>query len=143
MRGSAAVDIDNLLLLKKEQERIASENEAQGDGERMPSTPRPGAPVRGSRTGRPVMALLDLLGRRWALRIIWELRDEPRTFRALQARCEGMSASVLNQRLRELAEAQITESTAGGYRLTTEGRRLLAAYRPLEAWAERWARRGR
>ena len=33
--------------------------------------------VRGSRTGRPVMALLDLLGRRWTLRIVWELRDGP------------------------------------------------------------------
>ena len=31
--------------------------------------------VRGSRTGRPIMALLDLLGRRWSLRIIWELRE--------------------------------------------------------------------
>ena len=30
-------------------------------------------PVRGSRTGRPVMVLLDLLGRRMALRILWEL----------------------------------------------------------------------
>ena len=30
--------------------------------------------VRGSRTGRPIMALLDLLGRRWTLRILWELR---------------------------------------------------------------------
>ncbi|HJV56497.1 MAG TPA: transcriptional regulator, partial [Methylomirabilota bacterium] len=41
----------------------------------MASTPRPGWPVRGSRTGRPIMALMDLLGRRWALRVIWELRD--------------------------------------------------------------------
>jgi DNA-binding HxlR family transcriptional regulator len=55
------------------------------------SAPRPGAPVRGSATGRPIMALLDLLGRRWALRIIWELRDGPLTFRDLQAACDGMS----------------------------------------------------
>ena len=39
--------------------------------------------VRGSRTGRPIMMLLDLLGRRWVLRIVWELRDEPRRFRDL------------------------------------------------------------
>ena len=38
--------------------------------------PRPGSAVRGSRTGRPVMAVLDVLGRRWGLRIAWELRGE-------------------------------------------------------------------
>ena len=61
-------------------------------------------PVRGSSSGRPIMALLDLLGRRWALRLIWELREGPLVFRALQARC-GVSPSVLNTRLAELREA--------------------------------------
>ena len=87
--------------------------------------------------------MLDLLGRRWALRVIWELREEPLSFRELQARCDGMSSSVLNQRLAELAAAGICESAAGGYQLTQEGRRLLELYPPLDAWAERWARRSR
>jgi DNA-binding HxlR family transcriptional regulator len=103
--------------------------------------PAPGAPVRGSSTGRPIMALLDLLGRRWALRVIWELRGERLAFRALQARCEGMSSSVLNQRLRELRAAGIVELTAGGYELSPEGRHLLNAFRPISEWAERWAAR--
>lgn len=89
------------------------------------------------------MALLDLLGRRWALRVIWELREEALVFRALQERCEGISSSVLNQRLKELRGAGIVQSGADGYRLTEEGRRLLAAYPPLGAWAERWAARTR
>ena len=75
------------------------------------------------------MALLDLLGRRWALRTIWELRDGPLPFRALQERCAGMSSSVLNQRLRELRAAGVLDAGAGGYRLTDEGRRLLEAVR--------------
>jgi DNA-binding HxlR family transcriptional regulator len=87
------------------------------------------------------MALLDLLGRRWALRIVWELREEPLTFRELQTRCEGMSSSVLNQRLAELAEAGVSENAPGGYRLTAEGRALLELYPPLQAWADRWAER--
>jgi DNA-binding HxlR family transcriptional regulator len=87
------------------------------------------------------MALLDLLGRRWALRVVWELCDGPLVFRALQERCAGMSSSVLNQRLRELRAAGILELGREGYRLTGEGRRLLDAYAPLEAWAERWAAR--
>ena len=78
-----------------------------------------------------------------ALRVIWELREQPLTFRALQERCAGMSSSVLNQRLHELRAAEILELDQGGYRLTREGRRLLESYAPLEAWAERWALRER
>ncbi len=89
------------------------------------------------------MALLDLLGRRWALRILWELRDgSVPTFRELQARCGDISSSVLSERLRELREAAIvTSEEGGGYRLTDEGEELLAALEPLDAWAKRWARR--
>jgi len=87
------------------------------------------------------MALLDLLGRRWALRVIWELRESPLLFRVLQERCSGMSSSVLNDRLRELRAAGIVELGNEGYRLTAEGRRLLRAFRPIDAWAERWAER--
>ena len=87
------------------------------------------------------MALLDLLGRRWTLRILWELRRGPLTFAELQERCDAMSPSVLNQRLGELRETRIAEHERGGYRLTTEGKRLLAALAPLDAWAKRWSRR--
>jgi len=105
--------------------------------------PVPGAAVRGSRSGRPVMALLDLLGRRWALRVLWELREGPLAFRALQGRCEAMSSSVLNQRLAEMRAAGIVERSESGYRLTAEGRRLLDGLEPLQAWAERWEARTR
>jgi DNA-binding HxlR family transcriptional regulator len=88
------------------------------------------------------MALFDLLGRRWALRLLWELRDGGVTFRELQARCEGMSSSVLNQRLGELRDAGIVErGGAAGYRLTREGAALLEALEPLHGWASRWGRR--
>jgi DNA-binding HxlR family transcriptional regulator len=107
----------------------------------MHDTPRPGRAVGGSATGRPIMALLDLLGRRWTLRIIWELREDPLTFRALQARCGATSSSVLNERLAELRAAAIVEAAPDGYRLTGEGRELLAIYPPVQAWAERWAAR--
>jgi DNA-binding HxlR family transcriptional regulator len=105
--------------------------------------PLPGGPVRGSQSGKPIMALLDLLGRRWALRTIWELREGPLVFRALQERCEGMSSSVLNQRLRELRAAGAVDAGEGGYRLTEEGRRLLELFPAIDAWAERWAARSR
>ncbi len=103
--------------------------------------PRMGKPVRGSRTGRPVMVVLDLLGRRWTLRVLWELHRDALTFRVLQARCGSLSPSVLNQRLAELRAAGIVELVEAGYRLTEDGRSLLAALAPLDDWAKRWARR--
>jgi DNA-binding HxlR family transcriptional regulator len=103
-------------------------------------TPAPGRPVRGSATGRPVMAALDLFGRRWSLRIIWELRDQPLGFRALQQRCENMSSSVLRQRLTELTEARILAQRPGAsYALTDLGRDACQALRPLLHWSARWA----
>ena len=90
-----------------------------------------------------MMALLDLLGRRWTLRVVWELRSgESLTFRDLQARCDGMSSSVLAQRLGELEEAGVVAgSDGGGYTLTSEGRTLMHSLAPLDTWAKRWARR--
>jgi DNA-binding transcriptional ArsR family regulator len=82
------------------------------------------------------MRLLELLGRRWAMRVIWELREGPMTFRELQAACGGISSSVLAQRLAELREAGIA---ADGNELTPAGQELLVAYEPLGAWAKRWA----
>lgn len=87
------------------------------------------------------MALLDLLGRRWTLRILWELRQGSLTFRELRARCDSMSPSVMNQRLAELRVARIVELEERGYRLADEGRGLLFALAPLDDWAMRWARR--
>jgi DNA-binding HxlR family transcriptional regulator len=87
------------------------------------------------------MALLDLLGRRWALRIGWELRDgSSLTFRELQQRCDNASSSVLNERLRELRAAGVVERQADGYRLTARGAELVELLMPLDRWAQRWAR---
>ena len=71
----------------------------------------PGRPARGSKSGRPIMALLDLLGRRWVLRIVWELRDEPRRFRDLQDSI-GASPTIVNARLADLRAAKLVEVDA-------------------------------
>jgi DNA-binding HxlR family transcriptional regulator len=105
-------------------------------------TPRPGIPVRGSSTGRPLMAALDLLGRRWALRILWELRQGPLGARALQSRCDSMSSSVMYERLRELSEAHlITRDDDDLYELSATGAALQHALQPLDAWAKNWAKK--
>jgi DNA-binding HxlR family transcriptional regulator len=104
------------------------------------SGPRPGKPVRGSRSGRPVMALLDLLGRRMALRILWELSraEAPLTFRALQGAADTNPA-LLNARLKELRAAALVVHDGEGYALSEKGQTLLRLLFPVIDWADRWA----
>ncbi|MGV9304214.1 winged helix-turn-helix transcriptional regulator [Nonomuraea sp. NPDC003727] len=85
------------------------------------------------------MAVLDLLGRRWTMRILWELNQAPAGFRELQRRCERMSSSVPSTRLDELAGSRLVTSHDGGYRLTRLGEDLVEALGPLNAWSLRWA----
>jgi DNA-binding HxlR family transcriptional regulator len=88
------------------------------------------------------MAALDLLGRRWALRILWELRDGPYGARELRERCDAMSPSVLYQRLTELSAAGLIEQdSASRYQLTEQGASLSSAIKPLDRWARAWAAR--
>ena len=87
------------------------------------------------------MALLDLIGRRWALRILWELREQALTFRELRESCDNMSPSVLNQRISELRDANVLENTQQGYALTTDGQELMEAMKELHQWAEKWEKR--
>lgn len=86
------------------------------------------------------MALLDLLGRRGTLRILWELRSEAMNFRALLAAAES-NPSGLNTRLKELRDAGIVALSADGYVLTDAGKDLLDSLLPLHHWAEHWASR--
>jgi DNA-binding HxlR family transcriptional regulator len=86
------------------------------------------------------MALLDLVGRRWALRIVWELRGGALTSRALRDACGGISPTVLNDRTKELRDAALIElEEPAGYALTPLGRELLDRFSPLVEWSERWA----
>jgi DNA-binding HxlR family transcriptional regulator len=93
-------------------------------------------------TRRPIMALFELAGRRWALRVLWELSQagEPLTFRVLRKRCGDISSSVLTRRLAELRDARLVARADDGYALSDLGRSLVAAMRPLLDWSRAWAR---
>ncbi|WP_295810644.1 helix-turn-helix domain-containing protein [uncultured Nitratireductor sp.] len=103
--------------------------------------PLPGTPVRGSRSGAPVMALLDLLGRPWALGIVWVLAEaDELSFNELQSKCEAISPGVLNTRLKELVLAKLVDANKRAYTLTREGHELFELIAPLGRWARRtWA----
>ena len=86
------------------------------------------------------MALFDLLGRSWALGIIWQLSDSPKTFRQLQNSCESVSPTVLNKRLKELRETGLVGRGDSGYELTDSGTELFSLIEPLGDWSIQWAK---
>ena len=86
------------------------------------------------------MALFDVLGQRWALRILWELSEERLTFRQLRARCEDVSPTVLNRRLKELRELQLLDHDETGYGHTEWGSDLGDRLLDLSGWANDWAK---
>ena len=88
-------------------------------------------------SSRPIVRLLDLLGRRWALRVLWELRAGALSFRELRDRTGGVSPSVLNARLGELRTIGVVELSPDGYALTARGRALGKLLLPLNVWADR------
>ena len=93
----------------------------------------------GASSNRPIMVLLDLLGRKQTLRILWELRDSELTFRRLQEACGDISPSVLNQRLSELRESNIVQHEKSiGYKLSVQGKSLIRCFAPLNTWAKNW-----
>lgn len=108
--------------------------------DRTSTPPLPGRPVEGSRTGRPINAALDLLSRRWTLRILWELRDGPRGFREMRQRCDRMSPDTLTKRISDLEAAGLVSRDANGQLDVTDiGRRLDPVLRELYQWSEDWA----
>jgi DNA-binding HxlR family transcriptional regulator len=102
---------------------------------------RPSDNARGTVTAarrRPIMQAFDLLGKRWTLRVLWELREERLTFRALQERCDDVSPTVLNRRLKELRAGGILDHDDSGYGLTASGEELGRHLLALNDWAKRW-----
>lgn len=87
------------------------------------------------------MVLLDALGRRGALRVIWELRDgRSLTFRALVDACDS-NPGAINTRVKELRALQLLGHDRGGYHLTLHGLELMVVLGPLSRWAEGWAQK--
>lgn len=91
------------------------------------------------------MALFDLAGRRWILRIVWELHraGRPLTFRDLRTQCSDVSSSVLTTRLGELTDDLLVTHVGDGYVLTELGEGFVVAMAPLIEWSRDWDRSAR
>jgi DNA-binding HxlR family transcriptional regulator len=92
---------------------------------------------------RPVEDALELLGRRWTLRLVWELRRSALSFSELRSRT-AISPSVLSTRLEELVDAGVLERDGGRrYRLSGRGHELARVLYDLNRWAEQHHQTGR
>jgi len=87
------------------------------------------------------MLLLELLGRRWSLRILWELRKEPLTFRELQTKCDDVSPTSLNQRLKDLRDHNLVKRTKEGYGLTVWGEKVGEHLLSLSKISSEWSKK--
>jgi DNA-binding HxlR family transcriptional regulator len=85
----------------------------------------------------------DLLGKRWTGVVLGTLSGGPAGFRALARAVEGISDSMLSDRLGELSKAGLVTRTVTegpplsvSYTLTDAGRALLPALEQISRWAE-------
>lgn len=83
--------------------------------------------------------LLALLEARYAIRVLWALRDgHSQTFRLLQDSVGGITPNTLNTRLKELREAGLVTHGSEGYGVTAAGVDLLKRLADLQAFAGKW-----
>ena len=84
--------------------------------------------------------LLSLLESRYAIRVLWALRDgHAQTFRLLQDSVGGITPNTLNTRIKELREAGLMTHGSDGYSVTHLGADLLKRLGDLQAFACKWA----
>ncbi|MBK7049753.1 MAG: helix-turn-helix transcriptional regulator [Rhodoferax sp.] len=93
-----------------------------------------------SKENAAVGQLLSLLESRYAIRVLWALRDgHAQTFRLLQDSVGGITPNTLNTRIKELREAGLVNHGTAGYVVTTMGADLLKRLADLPAFASKWA----
>ena len=93
-----------------------------------------------SRESAAISQLLGLLESRYAIRVLWALKDgHAQTFRLLQDSVGGITPNTLNTRLKEMREAGLVTHGADGYVITLMGTDLLKRFAELPAFAAKWA----
>jgi DNA-binding HxlR family transcriptional regulator len=92
-----------------------------------------------SKENAAISQLLELLESRYALRVLWALKDgHAQTFRLLQDSVGGITPNTLNTRIKELREAGLVGHGNDGYIVTASGADLLKRLSDLQAFAGKW-----
>ena len=111
------------------------------DGEGPPSlfNTAQGEPYMSAKENTAINQLFERLECRYALRVLWALRDgHPQTFRLLQDSVGGITPNTLNTRIKELREAGFLDHNSDGYTVTPSGQDLLKRLSDVQAFATRW-----
>jgi len=102
--------------------------------------PAPGEAFMSSKENAAVNQLFEKLECRYALRVLWALRDgHPQTFRLLQDSVGGITPNTLNTRIKELRECGLLDHGSDGYTVTPTGQDLLKRLSDVQAFATRWS----
>jgi DNA-binding HxlR family transcriptional regulator len=92
-----------------------------------------------SKENAAIGQLLGLLESRYAIRVLWALRDgHAQTFRLLQDSVGGITPNTLNTRIKEMREAGLLGHGQDGYCVTPTGADLLKRLADLPAFAAKW-----
>ena len=92
-----------------------------------------------SKENAAINQLFEKLECRYALRVLWALRDgHPQTFRLLQDSVGGITPNTWNTRIKELRECGLLEHGSDGYTVTLTGQDLLKRLSDVQAFANRW-----
>ena len=98
-----------------------------------------GEPYMSAKENTAINQLFERLECRYALRVLWALRDgHPQTFRLLQDSVGGITPNTLNTRIKELREAGFLDHNSDGYTVTPSGQDLLKRLSDVQAFATRW-----
>ncbi len=93
-----------------------------------------------SKENAAIGQLLSLLESRYAIRVLWALKDgHPQTFRLLQDSVGGITPNTMNTRIKELREAGLITHGGNGYIVTPMGADLLKRLNDLSAFSTKWA----
>ena len=89
---------------------------------------------------------MDLVGGKWKMVILWQLRNGTERFSELKRRLGGITQKMLTQQLRELEEMKIINRKVYAvvppkveYSLAEEGQKLIPALEALCQWSISYA----
>lgn len=85
-----------------------------------------------------IQGLMEILGQKWVLRILWELSKEPSSFQVLQKQCGDLSPTIITKRLKLLQKQGFVEKSSRIYQLTPLGQELKPAFKLLNDIGQQW-----
>lgn len=93
-----------------------------------------------SKENAAIGQLFELLESRYAIRVLWALKDgHPQTFRLLQDSVGTITPNTLNTRIKAMRAAGLLTHGTAGYTVTALGADLLKRLSDVQTFAGKWS----